>query len=51
MASWNFELADPPTDERGRALWLEHAAGFILFEDVRRYAMEKLDASLSPLVA
>lgn len=47
MATWQFELFDPPADPRARELWLQHAAGFILFEDVRRYAMERMDPSLS----
>jgi hypothetical protein len=41
------ELADPPTKPRARELWLQHAAGHILFEDVRRYAVEKVDPALS----
>jgi hypothetical protein len=40
-------LADAPVEPRARELWLQHAAGFILFEDVRRYAMERIDPALS----
>jgi len=47
MATLQYELADPPSEPRARELWLQHAAGFILFEDVRRYAMERLDPVLS----
>ena len=47
MASWEYELAAPPSDRRALELWLQHAAGFILFEDVRRYAMERIPSSLS----
>jgi hypothetical protein len=46
MATWQHELVDPPGEERARELWLQHAAGFILFEDVRRYAMERVDPAL-----
>jgi hypothetical protein len=46
MATWQHELVDPPTEPRARELWLQHTAGFILFEDVRRYAMERVDPAL-----
>jgi hypothetical protein len=46
MATWQHELVDPPTEPRARELWLQHAAGFILFEDVRRYAIEQIDPTL-----
>ena len=46
MATWQYELADPPTESRALELWLQHAAGFILFEDVRRHALECIDPSL-----
>jgi hypothetical protein len=48
MATWHHQLADPPTGARPLELWLQHAAGFILFEDVRRYAIERIDPTLSP---
>jgi hypothetical protein len=47
MATWEYELADPPSEPRARELWLQHAAGFIVFEDVRRYAMERIEPGLS----
>jgi hypothetical protein len=47
MATFQHELVDPPTDERARELWLQHAAGFIIFEDVRRYALERIEPGLS----
>lgn len=47
MATWQHELIDPPAEQRARELWLQHAAGFIFFEDVRRYAMEKIDPALT----
>ena len=46
MATWQHELVEPPTEPRARELWLQHAAGFIIFEDVRRYAMEQMDSTL-----
>ena len=46
MATWEHELVDPPPESRARELWLQHAAGFIVFEDVRRYAMERIDPAL-----
>lgn len=46
MATWQHELVDPPTEPRARELWLQHAAGFIIFEDVRRYAMERINLAL-----
>jgi hypothetical protein len=48
MATWQYELVDPPSESRARELWLQHAAGFIVFEDVRRYAMERIEPGLSP---
>jgi hypothetical protein len=47
MATWQHELVDPPAEPRARELWLQHAAGFILFEDVRHYAMERIDPALT----
>src|SRR5690348_17253165 len=47
MGTWQYELVDPPAEPRARELWLQHAAGFILFEDVRRYAIERIDPALS----
>jgi hypothetical protein len=47
MASWELELHTPPTDRRALELWLQNAAGRILFEDVRSYAAERIDPSLS----
>jgi hypothetical protein len=47
MASSQHKLVDPPAEQRARELWLQHAAGFILFADVRRYATEKIDPALT----
>lgn len=46
MATWQYELVEAPTAPRARELWLHHAAGFILFEDIRRYAIERIDPAL-----
>ncbi len=48
MASWEHKLATPPKTPRAQELWLQHAAGFILFEDVRGYAIEQITPGLSP---
>jgi hypothetical protein len=47
MATWKLRLAEPPPPGPDRRLWLEHAAGKILFEDVRGYALDRLDGDLS----
>ena len=47
MATRQYELVEPPSELRARELWLQHAAGFIFFEDIRRYAMERVDPALS----
>lgn len=46
MAAFEFNLLEPPNDPRQRELWLQHAIGFILFQDVRDYALQQIDASL-----
>jgi hypothetical protein len=46
MATWQHELVEAPTEPRARELWLQHSAGFIILEDVRRYAMERIDPAL-----
>ncbi len=47
MASCELELQAPPTEPRAFELWLQHAAGRILFEDVRAYARGNIDPALS----
>lgn len=47
MATWQYELVDPPTEPRALELWLQHAAGFIFFQDIRQYARESIEAGLS----
>lgn len=38
----NKELAQPPSGERDRKLWLQHGAGYIIFENIRKYAIGKI---------
>lgn len=38
-----FALAAPPSDSRELELWLQHAAGFILFESVRAAGLATLE--------
>jgi len=47
MASWQLELEEPPQGDRALELWLQHAAGRILFEDVRGYAIDRIEQALS----
>lgn len=47
MATSDFRLSTPPTDAGERELWLQHAAGFILFQDMRDYAVQQIDRSMS----
>lgn len=37
-----YKLTNPPIDERSRELWLQHAAGFIIFQDMRKYAIDRI---------
>jgi hypothetical protein len=46
MAAFEFNLSEPPSDPQQRELWLQHAIGFILFQDVRDYALQQIDPSL-----
>ena len=50
MPTYNYQLAGPPESKRARELWLQHAVGFIVFEDIRRYALDNIDPQLSPEV-
>jgi hypothetical protein len=51
MATYEYTLAPPPEEPRQRELWLQHAAGFILMENVRQAAIARLDPHLSPEAA
>ena len=43
-------MADPPPEgSRARELWLNHAAGYVLFRDVRDYARDKIPPELTEL--
>jgi hypothetical protein len=50
MASYQYTLTTPPEDERAHELWIQHAAGFILFQDSRAYAIAQIDPTLEPAV-
>jgi hypothetical protein len=50
MAASEHKLSSVPKDKRARELWIQHAAGFILFEDARGHAREKIDPRLKPEV-
>lgn len=43
MSTADYELAPPPLEDRRLELWLQHFAGFILFENIRNYALAKVD--------
>lgn len=45
MATYEYSLTEPPTDERDKELWLQHGAGFIIFQDARQYAIDEIPAS------
>jgi hypothetical protein len=47
MSTSDYQLSTPPTDPHERELWLQHAAGFILFQDMREYARQQIDPSLN----
>ncbi len=47
MASWQYELQTPPQEPRAFELWLQHAAGRILIEDVRAYALANINTGAS----
>jgi hypothetical protein len=38
----NIKLTNPPDDDRARELWMQHTAGFILFRDMRDYAIKEI---------
>src|SRR5262245_13137658 len=43
----DFALANPPTEPAALDLWLQHAAGFILFEKVRAAGLATLEPNAS----
>ena len=44
----NYVLKNPPDDERDRELWMQHGAGFIVFKDMRNYAIDRIPADIDP---
>lgn len=46
MGTSQLEILCPPQQAHTLELWLQHAAGRILFKDVRAYATEKIDPTL-----
>jgi len=38
------KLASPPIEDRTRELWLQHAAGYIIFRDMKGYAVNNIPA-------
>ena len=50
MGTDSYTLAPAPESEDDRTRWLEHTAGFILFEDVRGYARARIDPAVTPEV-
>ena len=49
MSTTDVLLGPTPESPRARELWLQHAAGFILFEDVRGHALAQIDPALDPV--
>jgi len=37
-----YSLTNPPQDERKRELWLQNTAGFIIIQNMRNYAINKI---------
>lgn len=37
-----FKLTNSPLDDRNKELWLQHSAGFIIFRDMRNYAIDRI---------
>jgi hypothetical protein len=42
VSSGDYVLGPRPSDDRLRDLWLQHGAGFVMFEDIRGYARARL---------
>lgn len=39
----NHNLANPPEKVRDKELWMQHGAGFLVFENIRKYALDKIN--------
>lgn len=37
-----LKLTNPPLDNRSKELWLQHAAGVVIFRDIRDYAISRI---------
>ena len=48
MAIDKFELVDPPDAPQARELWLQHAFGFVVAEDVRSAVLEEFRRDAHP---
>src|SRR5215216_6314234 len=46
MATFHLKLEEHPAEPRSRELWLQNAAGLIVFEDARQYAIDQMDITL-----
>lgn len=44
------ELANPPENEIDRELWLQNVAGYIIFKDVKEYAIEKIPLEIDDAI-
>lgn len=42
----NKKLANPPSNERDRELWMQHGAGYIIFENIRKYAINRIPVDI-----
>jgi hypothetical protein len=48
LDAWSkIELGPRPEEPRAAELWLQHAAGFVIFKDAWEYAVAKIPAGLS----
>ena len=36
-------LSNPPEKKRDKELWMQHGAGFLVFENIRKYALDKIN--------
>ena len=44
------KLALPPLDDRSRELWIQHAAGFIIFRDMKDYAVNNIPTDTTAII-
>lgn len=42
----NKELINPPIEDRERELWMQHGAGYLIFENIRKYAISKIPSGV-----